>query len=244
MLSEYIHIMFSFPTVIFTVPLAIAAFYWLSVVMGIADAEILDGTLEAGLDGALEGAADAALDAATDGVEPDVGDAFSLSAILLLGEVPVTLSFTFLFFWNWTICLFGTAALTSLLGDGLSIWIWGSALVALSLIASLFLTNLSARPFAPLFKIDLAASKHSFVGQVVEITTGRVDRDFGQALLEDGGAGNVLQVRSDPSNGLKKGDKAVLLSHDPENDSFEVESIEDMVASDLDDDQPTNESAE
>lgn len=244
MLTEYIAAMLSFPTVLFTVPMGVASLYWLSVLSGIADAEMFDGAFDGAFDGgALDGAADAAaeaaLDAATeaagDGAEVNVGGAFSLSAILLIGQVPVTLSFTFVFFWNWIICLFGSLWLGELLGDGIPAWIWRLGLLVVSLVASLFLANVSARPFAPLFKVHSAVSKHSLVGKVVEITTGRVDRDFGQASYEDGGAGMVLQVRCDPETGLKKGDKAVLLSHDPETDSFEVESIEDMVASDLDD---------
>jgi hypothetical protein len=244
--------MFSFPTVIFTIPLGIAVLYWASAFLGLADIEMFDGAFDGAIDGAIDGAADAMLDGAADGLadgaadgaEVGLGETFGLSALLLIGTVPVTISFTLLFFWNWLLCMFGSVALSSMLGDSIPAWIWQVLLLLVSLVISLFVTNLSARPLGPLFKTHAAVSKHSFVGEVVEITTGRVDRDFGQAAYEDGGAGMTLQVRCDPQTGLKRGDKAVILSHDPENDSFEVETIEDMVASDLDDDQPTEDEAE
>ena len=45
------------------------------------------------------------------------------------------------------------------------------------------------------------------------VRTSRVDNDFGEAVLEDGGAGLILKVRSTGDATFVKGDRVVLLEH-------------------------------
>jgi len=69
-MTAFIDIITSVPTVLFTIPLVLAAFYWALAIVGAVDIEIfdgLDGLLDGGVDGALDGALDGAVDGAVDG---------------------------------------------------------------------------------------------------------------------------------------------------------------------------------
>jgi len=105
-----------------------------------------------------------------------------------------------------------------LLGAG--IFVGASAL-------SLVLTSFAIRPIAPLFREKKAASNKDFVGKIATINTGRVSERFGQANLEDGGAGLIIEIRMDGANNLKRGDRVVLIHWDEAREAFEVEKLPD-----------------
>ncbi len=48
------------------------------------------------------------------------------------------------------------------------------------------------------------------LGQTAVVRTSRVDNDFGEAVLEDGGAGLILKVRSAGEDRFTKGDRVVI----------------------------------
>jgi hypothetical protein len=54
------------------------------------------------------------------------------------------------------------------------------------------------------------------------ITTLKVTDRFGQAEVEDGGAGIIVQVRCREANALRKGSLTLIVHHDEENDVFHV----------------------
>ena len=78
-MAAFLEILLTFPTVLFSVPLALSLFYWLFVIVGAIDIEFLDAVTGAGADGAVEGAVEGATegvaDAAAHGVAEGVADA-------------------------------------------------------------------------------------------------------------------------------------------------------------------------
>ena len=71
-MAEFLDLILSFPTVIFTALLGLAVPYWLLVILGALDLEVVDSLLGVhgadGIDGALHGGMDGAVDGAVHGV--------------------------------------------------------------------------------------------------------------------------------------------------------------------------------
>ena len=71
-MTEFLTAITAFPTLLFTIPVGLSVLYWLFVVIGAIDIDILnfdgvEGVFEGGLDGALDGVLDGGFDAALDG---------------------------------------------------------------------------------------------------------------------------------------------------------------------------------
>lgn len=58
--------------------------------------------------------------------------------------------------------------------------------------------------------------------------TGSVTGTFGEALLEDGGAGLVVRVRVDRELPVKRGDQMLIVDYDEAKESFLVEPLEEL----------------
>jgi hypothetical protein len=109
------------------------------------------------------------------------------------------------------------------------------ALLVLAPILSLLPTSIVVRPLARVFTPPVATKHASLVGKLCTIRTGTVTDRFGEALLEDGGAGVVVRVRIDVGDKkLTRGDQAVIVGYDPERQEFQVERMDGL----LDDDEP------
>lgn len=218
----------AFPTVIFTVLLALALLYWAVALLGLVDLGALEGAAQAieGAADALEGAADTA-EGVTGAAE--IGGGRSAVAegprLLGLGEVPMTISMTLLSAFGWLASFFGMR-----LGLGLSdVWkvavpavVVGIAVLGVALVAALALTGLAIRPLRPLFRIQRAPRRASFVGQTCTVHSARVDESFGYADLEGGGAGLRIDVRCPSPNPLKSGSRATLERWDADREVYWV----------------------
>ncbi|WP_437730544.1 glycine zipper family protein [Sorangium sp. So ce1335] len=271
-MTEVLAASLMFPAVIFTVVLALALIYWLFVLLGALDLDLLGGAhgdaapdlgalegatkgaLEGATKGALEGATKGALEGATKGAlegsakgalegsakgalegsakgMADVGDgahgAGSLLVALKLHRVPATVSLTLVAAFGWFSSVLSTMLVEpAWLGAGLPRWALGLAVLAGSLTVALLLTSLAVRPIAPLFVTRHAQAKKDLVGRVCVISTGRVDERFGQAVIEEGGASHILDVRCDTPGALRRGDRALLVSWDPNGEVFGVEPLD------------------
>ena len=69
--------------------------------------------------------------------------------------------------------------------------------------------------------MEAPSIKH-VIGQVAVVRSSRVDDKFGEAILEDGGAGLLLRVRSRNNKIFNKGDKVVLLERHEESGTYSV----------------------
>ncbi|KYF94689.1 hypothetical protein BE18_16060 [Sorangium cellulosum] len=251
-MAEVLAASLAFPAVIFTVLLALALIYWLFVVLGALDLDLLGGAhgdatpdlgglegaakgaLEGAAKGSLEGAAKGSLEGAVKGSLEGAADApHGVGALLValeLHRVPATVTLTLIAAFGWF-----TSALSTMLaaplwaGAGLPRWALGLAALAGSLVVAVLLTSVAVRPLAPLFVTRHATSKKDLVGRVCVVSTGRVDERFGQAVIDEGGASHILDVRCDTPGALRRGDRALLVSWDPNAEVFSVEPLDGLL---------------
>lgn len=237
----------SFPSVVFTALLSIALLYWLVLIAGAIDLDLLDSALgldsmEAALDGALDtldGVTAEALDAGGEALEAgaeaveaaDSGEtarAGALSGLLnVLGVrgVPVTIVGSFVLLWAFVLSF--TA--TKLLGPIVSSLLVGSFVGALSLVGSLALAAVTARPFRGLFVTHTGTRRASLVGKTCTVLSGRVDGTTGRAEIDDGGSGFVAEVRCPQDNALQRGSKALVYQYEPREGIFFIGPVDDAL---------------
>jgi len=245
-MPEALAVALAFPTVGFTVLLSLVVLYWLFVVIGAVDfdgasgaAGAGKGALEGAAKGALEGAAKGALEGVAkgalgaEGVDASVGHDAPVATgaelepglvstivhALRLRTVPATVVLSFFALFGW---LASGLATLSLDPSGVAA---RAGIFLASAGASLLLTSLAVRPLGPLFAMKAAPTSEGLEGRVAVVTTGEVTPTFGQAMLEDGGAGLILQVRTDGVTRLRRGDQALLLAFDPDKGAFLVERL-------------------
>lgn len=265
-MSEFLEVMLSFPTVVFTVMLALSVIYWLFVILGALDMDLLgsaDGAADGVADGVVDGAVDGALDAGVHGAEGALhgvehavdgaahavhggghGAADGLAgadgsaeaaggflSALKLRRVPVTVSFSLFSAFSWLFsCLTMQTAGPALADLSIPTWVLGIPAMLIVSFVALMVTSLAVRPLGKLFHTHVAGkSQTDLVGKVCVVSTGRVDDKFGQANLEDGGAGLILQVRARPGNGIKRGDRVLIIGWDEKLGGFNVEPMKDLM---------------
>ena len=216
-------------------------------------AEALDGALDGVLDGAMDGAADGLLDGAAealDGAADAAGDAAdaatsasalaTVMAALRLRSVPVTISVSFITLVGWLSSFILMDKVAPHLVDTLPMGLIAAGFGLAALTVGVLITSVAVRPLAPIFESQQGVRRADFVGASCEISTSRVDGRFGQAQLEDGGAGQLVQVRCDAGNTLKKGDRALVVSFDTQREAFVVEPFSSELAQALaDESSPT-----
>lgn len=255
-MATFLTLAFSFPTVVFTTLLLVMVGYWLLVLVGAFGFDFhADGALDAKggaleakfgaleakaaaieakagvLDGALDAKAGAldAIDAKTGAIEAKSG----LMEMLGFGVVPATVSITVILFWSWVLSMLGSAVLGPVLGGWMPV---GAAWAIVGLFAfmlSLAFSIVSVKPLKPIFTMTLAPRRRQLLGKVASVSSGRVDATFGQATMEDGGAGLILPVFCAKANELKKGDRVLLLEFNEETQAYEVEPVDWLVPEEL-----------
>ncbi len=218
-MQEFLHEILSFPTVVFTVVLGIAAVYWLLVIIGALGLDMLDADHGDGGHG----------DAGGDGHGHD-GDGHGsfigwLFGPLKLNTVPLTIVVSLIAFFGWLISHFSghflTASHSSVMTE--------IGLLIMAFVLGVLVTAIVVRPLAPLFRTHPAAHRVALVGKVVTIDTSRVDTTFGMAKADDGGPGLIVQVRCDHPNELGRGHRALVVSYDEVREVYEVASLGDIL---------------
>lgn len=81
------------------------------------------------------------------------------------------------------------------------------------LYVSAIITAVLIKPLRPIFLASNQEVQKQILGQVAVVRTGEVNRSFGEAYLEDGGAGLIIKVRSYKDEVFKRGEKVVLLEY-------------------------------
>ena len=233
----------TFPGAVYTVLLGVVLLYWLSMLVGAVDLDVLGGAEHGGADAAAEGAlhggegveAHGGHGGDADGGDADGGDADGgdadggvLSALGALGlrRLPMTVSVSLLVIWGWLISVLGTVSLAEAASHVMPSAVFRGLLFAVALGASLKLASVSARPIAPLFVANKASRREHLVGKVAEVSTGRLDAGFGQVLVGDGGAGLLIDARHEGGAALKRGDRVIVTSWDADKGFVLVEPID------------------
>lgn len=244
-MTELLTAILAFPTVIFTILLGVVIAYWLFVLLGALDIDLLghaDG--HGGHDLHLEGHGHADGHGHFDGHGHadhghgthdghdahdghEAGGLAGLIQALGLGGVPVTVMLSILILAAWSICV----GAMQLLGGGSPGWLVVAAAL-LSLTIAIPLTSLLVRPLRQFF-VTLPATRHrDLLGKICTITTLRVDERYGQAEIEDGGAGLLVQVRANGPVRLARGDRAIIFDYKDE--VFLVAPVEEALRQGLD----------
>ena len=258
-MHEVLVLALSFPSVVFTVMLGVVLIYWTFVMVGVIHiGEGSEGALEGHIDGATKGLMEGAVDqlggghadvgdiggghadlgdaGGGDGDAGDAGDADeapgALAAImsaLHLRSAPATVIFSLIITFAWLVSVVTMQVITrmapALTGPMLSLGVLlGSFVLALPL------TSIAARPLAKVFAPKHAPVKTDFIGRTCTVRTGSVNHKFGEATLQDGGAGLVLRVRVDDGKQLGRGDQALIVDYDAEHETYLVEPMRDVMS--------------
>lgn len=184
--------------IVFTVLLGLVALYWLIVVFGLIDLELLDG----------------------DGAELEGDGGSAILKFLHVGEMPISIIGSALIFCFWLVNIFATYYL-----NPTGSWLLGIALWVPGLMLAAWMTRLLTAPARKIFRTlekhaDAASVK--VVGMVCEVASTNVDEKFGIGRIETSGAPLQLNIRAHESERLIKGDKALIISEDPETRIFKV----------------------
>lgn len=203
----------SFPTVFFTLLLLVVAFYWLVAVMGFVDIEMLDIDIPE-------------IDASAEGGSGSGGPDALAGLLLKLGlhGVPVTIIVTILTLIGWLISYYIVHFLFGIVPEGVLRYLAGIPVLVGSAYIAAIITAQVIKPLKPLFAKMEQDTVKKLLGQTALVRTSRVDDSFGEATLEDGGAGLILKVRATGSDTFAKGDRVVLLEHILESNVYRVVS--------------------
>jgi len=230
-MQEFLQIILSFPTALYTLLLGVSVLYWIFVILGALDLDIfhMDADLDVDVDVALPGAdlhVDAHVDAPTaDGDVSGGGALVRLLSALGWTGVPITITLSVFFLLNWALTYVG-------------VWQLGKYGAAAELAVFLGCMAVSAagaslvtRPLRRMFKIQRRVGGDNLIGRSVVITSGQVNEQLGRALLDDGAIRLDLSVRSDAPNGLARGMEALIIGYDHERHVYFVEPMGVMFAS-------------
>lgn len=191
----------SFPTVFFTFFLLICTLFWLVAVLGIVDLDVLDIPDADGEPGINQ----------TDSTSPNV-----LAGLMLkfgLYGVPVTIILSFIALFGWFISYFIVHFLFGFIPAGILTYLAGLPVLLGTLYIAVMITAQVIKPLRSLFHKASQNTLKEVLGQTAIVRTSRVDANFGEVLLADGGAGLIFKARSTGDEIFKKGDRVVLLEY-------------------------------
>jgi hypothetical protein len=256
-MSELLSVLLAFPTVVYTGLLGLVLLYWLFVIIGALDIDLFhadaDGALDGiegaakgamegaakagieGIKGAFEAGAKAGADAAADALDghSDVaadahGGPEGILHALNLRRAPITVTFSLIVFFSWVMSYLAISLAGPIATVVLPSWLYSTLVLFGTFALSLPLTSLATKPMEKVFQATSGKKRIEFVGDVCEIRTGSVDGNFGQAEINDGGAGQIIQVRAEGGT-FKRGDRALIIDFDAEREAYIVEAYDAML---------------
>lgn len=192
----------AFPSIIFSALLIIISFYWLCAAFGLLDIDLFNIDSELDVDA--------------------TGFAGWLTKLGLAG-IPVTIILTFFTLIGWFISYFTHYWIISTIETSFIYYLVGFvALIIISFI-SLNLTAVCLKPIRKkLMSRNKPKSVHQLIGKLAIVRSANVAENKGEAVLEDGGAGLILQIRAPEQENIKRGDSVVIISYDALTHSYQV----------------------
>jgi hypothetical protein len=213
-MNELFEASLRFPVVVFTIGLGIVLVYWVFVLLGALDIDLLGGGDHDVGDVGGHGVAHDGHHVDGDGVFAKLG----------LGVVPITITVSLIMLVGWT----GSLILMHHFGH--LPWL-SYALLPGMLVASMLVTSVLVRPLAPVFKIREGKSNREYVGHTVTISTATVDEKFGHASVEDAGGTTLdIDVRCDQPGKFARGDKAIIIEFDEDRQAYLVEPVSSILS--------------
>ncbi|TXK61071.1 hypothetical protein [Alkalisalibacterium limincola] len=194
-MEEFLRIALSFPTLVFSILLAVSVAYWALAATGMLHIDALDGWVAPDIDG----------------IEVD-----GLAGLLMrfgLGGLPLMLILTVLFFVAWLLTYFADYLLLRHMDIPVLSWLLGLAVMLGALVAGVVVTSVVLRPLRGLMARLAPPAMRSVIGQLAVVRTPTVSATHGQVSVEDGGAGLILNVRCDQGRDFQRGDRVVLIEY-------------------------------
>ncbi|GAB3234516.1 hypothetical protein GCM10027447_31700 [Glycomyces halotolerans] len=208
-MSEFLDIALSFPPIVFTFGLIVVVVYWITVIVGALDVDIVDFGTDSD-------------------AEVEAGGSFW--SAFGFGAVPFTVVLSLWITLGWIVTVLGTTWVIS--AD--DVFVPSAASGIATLVAAIGVGMLGAKLLSkPLSKIfaDAPATGHrDLIGKVCIVRTGTVTTDSGQAeLTEDDGTVHLINVRRSPHEppGIDDGlfvrhSKLVIFDYDEDDKVFLV----------------------
>jgi hypothetical protein len=203
----FLNEVFSFPTIIFTIPLIVLMLFWLMAFAGLVDIEIFDIDINA----------DSDADAAGGGWLETLG----------LDGVPLTVALTLVDIYAFAFTYLARKYMTPLFDGILSATAIGFIVAVFAVIVAIPIAAFCCKPLRKVFHTHEAVSKKDLDGVICTVTTQTVTESFGQATADDG---MVYSIRANTPNDLCKGNRIVLLEYSTEHDSYIVASEASVMA--------------
>lgn len=192
----------AFPSIIFSALLIIILFYWLCAAFGLLDIDLFNIDSELDVDA--------------------TGLAGWLTKLGLAG-IPVTIILTFFTLFGWFISYFCVHWFIRFIETDLLRYVIGFIAFIIISFVSLNLTALCLKPIRnKLISRSKPKSVHQLVGKFAVVRSEYVTENKGEALLEDGGAGLILQIRVPATENIKRGDSVIIISYDAPTHSYQV----------------------
>ncbi len=201
-----------YPTIIFTGLVMFVTLYWVVSLLGMADMD----TVELGESG---------------GEVADLSSAGFFTGLMLkfgLYGVPLIIILSLISLIGWLLSYLYTSFLHQYFDSGILYYLFGTGALVFVLVVSMWLTGLIISPIRKnIAKIPKRNSSNN-VGKIAVVRTLSVTDKHGEAVLNDGGAGLILKIRSDINdNSLKQGDKVVLVEYLDEANTYRVTPVKD-----------------
>ncbi|MDY3696641.1 MAG: DUF1449 family protein [Proteus mirabilis] len=194
----------AFPSIIFSALLIIISFYWLCAAFGLLDIDLFN------IDSELDINVDA------------TGLAGWLTKLGLAG-IPVTIILTFFTLFGWFISYFANYWIISAIETNFIRYLTGFVAFIITSFIALNLTAVCLKPIRKkLMSRNKPKSVHQLVGKLALVRSINVTENKGEAVLEDGGAGLILQIRAPETENIKRGDSVVIISYDAPTHSYQV----------------------
>ena len=203
----------SFPTVVFTVCIVFCLFYWLIAVLGLIDFDFLDFDIP---DGDVDFGPDSGVD--------NVGVLAGLLMKLGLVGVPFPIVFSILSIIGWFISYYAVYFIFPWIPEGPLQFLAGIPMLLVTLYLTALITGKIIKPLRPVFQATNQEVQKQIIGKEAVVRTSRVDANFGEATVEDGGAGLIVKVRSFRDETFQRGDTVVLLEY------IETENVYKVIA--------------
>lgn len=219
-MNDFLLTIFNFPTVVFTVVLGIAILYWICAAFGLFEVDALDVDLTH-LDGHMS------LNSHSD---HSFGESFAgLLMRLGLNGVPVTIVVSLIALVGWLISYYASYFFLALFGHGWLRFVVGLPIILVSLYVAVLITAQIIKPLRKLFAKTEQNIQKKVLGQTATVRSSRVDNSFGEANLDDGGAGLILKVRTTGEQVFVRGDKVVLLEYIANTNVYRVVSEDEFL---------------
>ncbi|QDG51378.1 hypothetical protein FIV42_11685 [Persicimonas caeni] len=162
---------------------------------------------------------------------PSAGIMHSLMAAIGLGTVPVTIIGSIVTLAAWFLSFAAVYYLGPMLGTSVFA---GLGIVVVSFVLSLPITSVFTHPLKGIFKTHTHTGGQTLVGKLCKVTSGSVTQTFGQAEVDDGGAGLLVSIRCETEGLLKRGSRALIIEYNAEQDIYFVEPYDNLLADDDD----------